>query len=110
MFRSKAQIRACFAKNDPNWDCHEFYRETKNPKKLPEKISTKTAALFGKIAEDLFSPTKAPPIPQIQIQKAAIEESKAAKRGGRSPAEYRNELTRRKSGIVQKNSIAEKVS
>jgi len=106
-FKSKAHWRACFAKNDPKWDCEEFAKETKvKYKDLPEK----TASLFSKVSADLFSPTKAPPVPQVRIQQAAIEESKAAKRGGRSPAEYRNELTRRSAGIIQKNSITEKVS
>jgi len=107
-FRSLSQIRACYAKNDPNWDCHEFARETKNIKKLPEKVSEKTAEHFAKIAKRMFLSEVFPPVPKIQIQKAAIEESKIAKRGGRGPVEYRNELTRQRSGIVQKSSSAKK--
>ena len=34
-FVSKSQRRACYAKNDPNWNCEEW--EQKTPKKLPEK-------------------------------------------------------------------------
>ena len=37
-FKSKAQVRACYAKNDPAWDCDEWAKETKSIKKLPEKV------------------------------------------------------------------------
>lgn len=36
-FKSKAQVRACFAQNDPNWNCHEWAKETESIKALPEK-------------------------------------------------------------------------
>lgn len=37
-FVSKAQRRACYAKNDPRWNCEEWERETKRMKKrLPER-------------------------------------------------------------------------
>lgn len=34
-FKSKAQRRACYAKDDPDWDCEEFEEGT--PDNLPEK-------------------------------------------------------------------------
>ena len=36
-FKSKAQWRACFAKNDPNWDCGEWADSTPSYKELPKK-------------------------------------------------------------------------
>ena len=36
-FKSKAQWRACFAKNDPNWDCSEMAHSTPSYKELPKK-------------------------------------------------------------------------
>lgn len=36
-FVSEAQRRACYAKDDPNWDCHEWQSVT--PKSLPERKS-----------------------------------------------------------------------
>ena len=40
-FRSKSQVRACFAKKDPNWDCHQWADETSDIKSLPEKKKKK---------------------------------------------------------------------
>jgi len=37
-FKSKAQRRACYARNDPNWDCGEWESHTKN-KRLPERVT-----------------------------------------------------------------------
>jgi hypothetical protein len=36
-FKSKAQMRACFARHDKNWDCHKWAHETPDTKKLPER-------------------------------------------------------------------------
>lgn len=36
-FKSKSQMRACFAKKDPNWDCHKWAHETGSTKSLPER-------------------------------------------------------------------------
>jgi hypothetical protein len=35
-FKSQAQRRACYAANDPNWNCKEW--EINTPKNLPERI------------------------------------------------------------------------
>ena len=43
-FKSKAQWRACFAKNDPNWDCGEWADSTPSYKELPKKKKEKKAA------------------------------------------------------------------
>lgn len=40
-FKSKAQMRACFAKKDPNWDCKKWMKETGSVKKLPAKVKRK---------------------------------------------------------------------
>jgi hypothetical protein len=39
-FKSKSQLRACFAKKDKNWDCHKWAHEGKT-KGLPEKKKMK---------------------------------------------------------------------
>lgn len=36
-FVSKAQLRTCYGKNQKNWDCDEFLKETKSICSLPEK-------------------------------------------------------------------------
>ena len=36
-FKSKAQWRACFAADDPNWDCSEMAHSTPSYKELPKK-------------------------------------------------------------------------
>jgi len=40
-FASKSQMRACFAKDDPNWDCHQWAHETPNRKNLPDHVKKK---------------------------------------------------------------------
>lgn len=40
-FKSKSQMRACFAKKDPNWDCHKWAHETGSTKSLPERKKRK---------------------------------------------------------------------
>lgn len=40
-FKSKAQMRACYAQHKKGWDCTEWSRETKNVKSLPERVSKK---------------------------------------------------------------------
>jgi hypothetical protein len=41
-FVSEAQRRACYAKGDDNWDCHEWSEKTKGklPKRKPNRIAT----------------------------------------------------------------------
>lgn len=42
-FKSKAQIRACFARKDPRWDCEKWLDETPNRgKDLPQTASKPT--------------------------------------------------------------------
>lgn len=53
-FKSKAQRRACYAKNDPNWDCEEWEEETPDNKRLPEKKKKKNGKK-GKIAASWVS-------------------------------------------------------
>lgn len=37
-FKSKSMARACFAKNDPRWDCHQWAHERPGGiKSLPER-------------------------------------------------------------------------
>lgn len=36
-FKSKAQMRACYAKDDPDWDCEKWESHTPNKKSLPKR-------------------------------------------------------------------------
>lgn len=36
-FESKSQLRTCYGKNDPRWDCDKWLKETKSVCSLPEK-------------------------------------------------------------------------
>ena len=107
-FQNLDQMKACFAKNDPNWDCHEWAKETKSIKKLPKKIKKeaelKITTSFQKIAKSLFNPQSSPSVPSRVIMNNAIQDEKMKKTKGMSPVEYRNELTSRRTGIVQKNT------
>ena len=40
-FENKSQLRACFAKKDPKWDCHKWAHETPNLKDIPNKPKKK---------------------------------------------------------------------
>ena len=35
-FKNKQQVKACYAKKSPNWDCKTWSRETKDMKSLPK--------------------------------------------------------------------------
>lgn len=57
-FKSKSQWRACWAKNDPNWDCREFAHATDVPfKKLPKKVKKETSK-EAKLASTAFNYVK----------------------------------------------------
>ena len=107
-FLSKSQIRACYAANDPNWNCKEWTNKTRNIKKLPERVKKAMDISFTKIAKELFNPTKSPPVPARIVQQKMIRESKEDKMKGMTPVEYRNELTSRRTGVVQKNRQSNK--
>ena len=111
-FLSQNQRKACFAKNDPNWDCHQWAKETKNMKKLPKKLKKeaelKIVKSFQKIAKRLFDPQSSPPVPARLTMNKIIKDEKMKKTNGMSPVEYRNELTRRRTGIIQKNTESAK--
>lgn len=40
-FKSKAQMKACYAKHDKNWDCHKWSKETSNKSSLPKRAKKK---------------------------------------------------------------------
>lgn len=40
-FKSKAQVKACYAAKDPKWDCKKWAKETPNMKSLPAKVKKK---------------------------------------------------------------------
>ena len=40
-FKSKSQVKACWAKNDPNWNCEKWAKKTASIKRLPKKLKKK---------------------------------------------------------------------
>ena len=107
-FRSMNQLRACYSKNDPDWDCKQWAKETKNIKKLPERVKKAMDESFAKIAKELFDPVKSPPVPGQVILQKTIQQAKEEKTKGMSPVQYRNEITARRTGIIQKNKQSNK--
>lgn len=51
-FRSKSQVRLCFSKNDPNWDCRQWAKKTSDIKSLPEKKKKKKIKKFSEWVKD----------------------------------------------------------
>ncbi len=109
-FKSKAQMRKCYAMKAKgkagSWDCEEWSDKTKNPKNLPESV--KKAAIsshFSKIAKEMFDPRKAPPVPEKVKVQQAIEANKQDKMKGMTPVEYRNHLTMKRTGTIQRNRL-----
>ena len=105
-FKSKAQQRFMFAKKPEL--AKEFAAKTKNFKDLPERVKKAMAISFSKIAKDLFNPVVSPPVPGRVVQQKMIQASKEEKMKGMTPVEYRNELTSRRTGIVQQNRESNK--
>ena len=35
-FKNKQQMKACYAQNNPKWDCSKWSKETKDLKSLPQ--------------------------------------------------------------------------
>jgi len=99
--KSKSQMRYLFA-NEPEV-AKEFASKTKNIKALPEKVKKAMLIPFCKIAKDLFNPAVAPMVPYRVTQQKAIQTEKERKMQGLSAVEYRNELTSRRTGIIQRN-------
>ncbi len=111
-FRSKSQFRKFKALEASGkikkGTVEEWLKETDGFSKLPERVKKATAISFSKIARDLFDPVKSPPVPALVMQQKSIQETREAKRGGMSPVEYRNEMTSRRTGILQKNKQSNK--
>ena len=110
-FKSKSQLKYLFA-NKPEM-AKEWVKKTKNIKDLPERVKESMDKMldpFTKIAKELFNPIKNPPVPSRVIQQDMIQASKDEKMKGMTPVEYRNELTSRRTGIVQKNKESIKAS
>ena len=113
-FKSKAQLRKCYAMKargkSGSWDCEEWAAATKSVKALPERVKKAMEISFSKIAKELFDPAKKPLVPPVIVQKEIIDSASEEKRKGLTPIEYRNELTNRRRGIVQKNIQAAKAA
>lgn len=113
-FKSKKQVRFMFAEkrrgglkgvNLKEW------AESTDFSSLPEtvkKAQDQLAPHFAKIAARLFDPRKSPPVPARVIQTKMIEAAKEEKMGGKTPVEYRNDLTAQRKGIVQRNKQSAK--
>jgi len=106
-FKSKSQMRAFFAKEKrgelPKGTAERWAEETPNISALPERVKKAVYDSFVKIAKRLFNPSKSPPIPVHTQQKDIIEQARADKMKGMTPAEYRNELTMRRTGTIARN-------
>ena len=116
-FKSKAQMKFFFAKEKrggfPKGTARQWAHETPDIAALPEHVKNAFLDLknpFAKIAKLLFNPEKSPPIPIQVQQKDVIEETKKEKTGGKSPVEYRNELTARRTGIIKRHRQTAKAS
>jgi len=113
-FKSESQVRKCYALKNKgqagSWNCDKWEKHTKSIKALPERVKEAMIESFTKIAKQLFDPKVIPTIPVREIQKQEISKQKENKRKGMSPAEYRKSLTMSRTGVVQKNVSAEKVS
>ena len=111
-FRSKSQFRKFKMLESsgkvPKGTVEEWLKETKNFKKLPERVKKAVDSSFSKIAKELFNPMKSPPIPAPVVQQNVIQATKQDKMGGMTPVEYRNELTSRRTGVVQKNKESQR--
>ena len=56
-FKSKAQMRACYAKKERGWNCAEWAHATSNLKSLPEKVKKRKV---GKLKGNLVNPYRPP--------------------------------------------------
>lgn len=54
-FKNIAQVKACFAKNDKDWDCKKWIKETPNFKNLPKDSTSKKKQIreFAEFLEDV---------------------------------------------------------
>lgn len=108
-FKSKAQQRKMFWMKShgklPGVDLKEWASKT-DFKHLPERVKEShdlLVPMFSKMAAVLFDPRKNPPVPAQVLQTEMIETAKEDKMKGMTPVEYRNDLTARRTGILQKN-------
>jgi len=114
-FKSKAQMRKCFALNAQGnaggWDCKEWANKTKSIKKLPEKVAYLMPMIgmehltpaFTKLATAMFNPNSAPPLKPEVILGKKVKQAKQEKNSNSSPVAYRNEVTARTKGVVSRN-------
>jgi hypothetical protein len=111
-FKSESQVRKCYALKSEgqagSWNCDEWKNKTKSIKALPERVKKAMLESFTKIAKELFNPSKSPSIPTREIQKQEIQALKEEKTKGLSLIKYRNELTAKRTGIIQKNKESNK--
>ena len=103
-------MRAFFAKERkgdlPKGTAARWADETPDIKKLPERVKTSSFNItdhFVKIAKSLSDPQKSPPIPAEIMQQDMIATAKEEKMKGMTPVEYRNEVTNRTKGTLQRN-------
>jgi len=95
-FKSKDQVKACFAQDDPRWNCKKWARETKSIKSLPENLPDKMEK-------------KAAVMPQNTVRKAVDVMKEALRNSSNGPEVFakRQAVVSRssKGGLYKKSSI-----
>jgi hypothetical protein len=51
-FKSKAQMKACYAQNNPKWDCKKWSKETKSLQSLPKRLIEEEVTVIQEITEE----------------------------------------------------------
>jgi len=60
-FKSRSQLRTCYGKNEKNWNCDEFLKETKSICSLPEKKGGKPKSRTKRKGEKIKGKVKTGP-------------------------------------------------
>ena len=76
---------------------------------VPDHMKQAIGVEFSKIANKIFTPNNTPPIPTAIVAKREIDAALQEKMQGMTPVEYRNHLTEKNKGILQRTTTAAKV-
>lgn len=55
-FKSKAQMRACYAQHKKGWNCAEWAHATSNIKSLPERVKKRPKEKSGGVLINPYRP------------------------------------------------------
>ena len=47
-FKSKAQMQACYAQNNPNWDCKKWSKETNKQEVVATEVVEEEASSYSR--------------------------------------------------------------